>query len=99
MSRIPTGTQLAAYRNEIPDCTEGDDPCVTVSALLRHIDRVKAAHAEGYANTGTGRAPRCVSYVEEIARLAGAGSSPLETADGPDHGGDRALKWAMETIS
>ena len=41
------GTQLAAYRNEIRRLHEqSDDLCVAVSALLRQIARIKAAHAE-----------------------------------------------------
>ena len=41
------GTRLAAYRNEIARLhTQGDDLCVAVSALLGHIARKNAAHAE-----------------------------------------------------
>ena len=94
-------TQLAPYRNEIRRLHGlGDDLCVTVSALLRHIARMKAAHAEEMCgNAGTGGCSRCASYAETIAKLmAGTGASPQETADSPYDGDGGALKWAMETI-
>ena len=94
------GTQLAAYRSEIRRLHEqSDDLCVAVSALLRYIARMKAAHAEEMcANAGTGGCPRCASYVETVARMmACTEPSPQDTADGSHDG--RALKCAMGTIA
>ena len=62
------GTRLAAYCNEIAQLhMQSDDLCGTVSALLRHIARNNAAHAEYIAKVERGCAA-CRGSDDEVRR-------------------------------